>query len=357
MDQDANAGSLEARYRRLLRALPASYRSVREQEMVDTFLQSRYDADPDLADVTAVYGWPGPAETVSVLGLALRLRWGGVDAPARYRVRTAATRTFALLGLLMLALLAVLGLQVRWGGTPWWPSFDTPVPMNPPGAWETISRYAAALWIPALLFVVFGRPRVGQILAVAAVVPLLVDVVRAPDLLLVGTWATLLVDAGVIVAIGAFRRDTPPVSRRPWLITGAAGILALQTLPLAAHLPVEAALSLDGTGLWCFAAAVAAVVLLVPGRRLSAEQGTGRLLAVAIFALVALLLRAADTADVAWVFAMEDALRRTVLVSFAVQSLVVAAIGGVAAVAGIRRLHRMPAVSYSVNRLRRGTAG
>src|SRR5699024_8900635 len=82
--------ALEVRYRRLLRVLPRPYRRAREQEMVDTFLDSAFDADPDNADITAKYGNVGWRETVSVLALALRLRWADPVGPERYRVRLAA---------------------------------------------------------------------------------------------------------------------------------------------------------------------------------------------------------------------------------------------------------------------------
>ncbi|WP_029135597.1 hypothetical protein [Nakamurella lactea] len=355
-NQDADSGLLEARYRRLLRVLPPAYRAVREQEMVDTFVESRYSEQPELADVTATYGRPSLAEKVSVLSLALRLRWGGVDAPARYRVRAEATRNVALLGLLMLALWAALMLQARWGGTPWWPKPEVAEPINSGNLWQVIAPNAPVLWIPAFVFVVFGRARIAQLLGAIAMVPLLAGSLEFVGLL--GYWVPLLVQVTVIAAIGAFRRDTPQVVRRPWLIAWTAGIVALQALPLARHFPVGVTAALiDEPGLWCVAVVVAAPALLLSRRRPCDEADVGRLLAIASLAAAALLWRAATAADLAVVLSVEDPLRDTVLVTCVVQMLVVAAVGIPAAVVGIRGLHRLPIVSYSAGRLGPGATG
>jgi hypothetical protein len=49
----AEPSPLEVRYRRLLRVLPRPYRAAREDEMVDTFLENEFRADPENADITA----------------------------------------------------------------------------------------------------------------------------------------------------------------------------------------------------------------------------------------------------------------------------------------------------------------
>lgn len=86
--------SLELRYRRLLGLLPSAYRAVREEEMVDTFLLSMQEEDPEDDEVVQVCAHPSWPERFSVLGLALRLRWGGRQAPVRYQVQGGAVRWF-----------------------------------------------------------------------------------------------------------------------------------------------------------------------------------------------------------------------------------------------------------------------
>lgn len=97
---------LELRYRRLLFLLPAN-RAAREEEMVDTFLlsmQQEAAADDEVAQVCAHPAW---SERLSVAALALRLRWGGHQAPPRYRTQGGAVRWFVAAVLLVRAVSAV----------------------------------------------------------------------------------------------------------------------------------------------------------------------------------------------------------------------------------------------------------
>lgn len=83
---------LEARYRRLLCVLPRAYREARAEEMVDTFLLTMHEDDPEDDVIVHLSGRPSFSERLSVLSLALRLRWGGTRAPVRYQVHGGAVR-------------------------------------------------------------------------------------------------------------------------------------------------------------------------------------------------------------------------------------------------------------------------
>lgn len=79
---------LEARYRAVLRLLPAYYRRVREEEMVETYL---WDVDQETQDQSR----PTIGEVASVAGLAVRSRLGAFGAPRPYDRVGSAVRLFA----------------------------------------------------------------------------------------------------------------------------------------------------------------------------------------------------------------------------------------------------------------------
>jgi len=64
---------LEQRYRRVLRLLPAYYRSTWEQDMVAAFLESSLTGDPDEDEWVLEFSKPPWREIASVVGLAVRL--------------------------------------------------------------------------------------------------------------------------------------------------------------------------------------------------------------------------------------------------------------------------------------------
>ncbi|MEU9479838.1 hypothetical protein [Streptomyces sp. NPDC048191] len=103
---------LEARYRAVLRLLPAYYRREREEEMVETYLG---DLDRDTQDQSR----PTLGEVASIAALAVRSRLGAAGAPRRYVVLGSGARLFALAAVLLLAASAVVApiLQLTWSFT------------------------------------------------------------------------------------------------------------------------------------------------------------------------------------------------------------------------------------------------
>ncbi|AOR30205.1 hypothetical protein BFF78_03240 [Streptomyces fodineus] len=103
---------LEARYRTVLRLLPAYYRREREEEMVETYLG---DLDRDTQDQSR----PTLGEVASIAALAVRSRLGAAGAPRPYVLLGSVARLFALAAVLLLAASAVVEpvLQLTWSFT------------------------------------------------------------------------------------------------------------------------------------------------------------------------------------------------------------------------------------------------
>ncbi len=140
--------TLEFRFRLFLRAYPRSYRELREEEMVATFLESADDGQtrPSLADV-----WE-----VTRHGLAWRLRsWD--------RHATVTWRYGVWLGLL--AWLSYVGLvQLGWlasGGTArsWWYT-------------DLLDWLSAIAPLAVAMLFLSGAPRTARLIALMAVVPI-----------------------------------------------------------------------------------------------------------------------------------------------------------------------------------------
>ena len=125
---------LEQRYRRVLRLLPASYRQIREDDMVAAFLQRTMPEDAEDAAFTAEHGWPGGAEVAGVAALGIRLRLGSAGASPRYVAWGAALRRVALVGLLFHSVLGLFNVAT----TVWFTRFPsgTARPRRPVGAGE-----------------------------------------------------------------------------------------------------------------------------------------------------------------------------------------------------------------------------
>ena len=117
---------LEARYRAVLRLLPATYREVWEEEMVATFLERVEHEDRDGADVPERLR-PSWAETGSVVALAVRSRLGGIGAPARYLLWGEAVRRVALTGLLVHAVTTLVGVGFAFWHAGLLPGLPAPV--------------------------------------------------------------------------------------------------------------------------------------------------------------------------------------------------------------------------------------
>jgi hypothetical protein len=235
---------LEQRYRTCLRVLPAEYRDRWEDEMVATFLATACAGDPDFAD----YGRPPVAEVASVLGLAVRLRLGGMPTQ-RSREWGAAARYVALTGLLVNASLAVWGLlplavYLLTGGFEVRPEPGSPdrVSFASTGydpavvqLWpRLIDQGVGILWIAAYFALVLGHHRTARRLGVLALVPgfLMIGFNLVAGLFGLPANRTTLTSVLVLVVLAvplaatmAFGPDAPPLERRPWLRAGVAGLL------------------------------------------------------------------------------------------------------------------------------------
>src|SRR3954447_15688356 len=137
---------LEARYRTVLRLLPAYYREEREEEMVEVYL---WDVDRETQDQSR----PTLDEMASVAALALLSRLAAAGAPRRYALLGSAVRHFALFAVLLQAAAAVADriLGLTWSST------------HGPGQWDMfvsgftgrglpLGVVAVAEWILPLLW-------------------------------------------------------------------------------------------------------------------------------------------------------------------------------------------------------------
>ncbi|SEP77900.1 hypothetical protein SAMN04487983_1001483, partial [Streptomyces sp. yr375] len=103
---------LEARYRTVLRLLPAYYRGQREEEMVEVYL---WDTDRDIQEQSR----PTLGEVASIAALAVRTRLGTGGAPRPYLLLGSSVRLFALFAVLLQAAAAVVdrALELTWATT------------------------------------------------------------------------------------------------------------------------------------------------------------------------------------------------------------------------------------------------
>jgi hypothetical protein len=360
---------LEARYRRLLRVLPAGYRAVREQEMVEAFVQASVEADPELADLTLQAGWPGLRESASVLRLALRLRWADPQAPRRYRVRAAGLRAATVASLTVLAVTAAQSaLSQVWfalaptrgivDGSPAYILFGAD-----PDVWSLVRGWAFVLWIPALILSVLGGRRgAGWAIAIAAI-PTAVTVIAAAtgpvvSVFGIGGLALAVVQVAVIAGLAGMasaRVDNTVHHRRRWLLAAAVGFVAW-AVPIGVSwlLPTPRALSaldyvgyviVDTAGFW-FGATVVAVAMLVMRRLRGTQVSTAALLGLAGLAGAATVLRA-STVPVWIQYAHENAPGTTpIMISTVIQLGCAAAIALTATTLAAIRIRALPPASY-----------
>src|SRR4051794_3565826 len=163
---------LEHNYRTLLRLLPRAYRDAWEDEMVAAFLEAAVPEEPEDAEL-AVLGRPSLSESASVVGLAVRLRLGAVEASPRGRLWADAAGRVALVGLLLSAVLsAVELLNALWltGALRGVPSPAIAVQLAPQ-TWRTGWGVATALAVPAYLALLARQVRVAAVLAVLGLAP------------------------------------------------------------------------------------------------------------------------------------------------------------------------------------------
>ncbi|RJL23005.1 hypothetical protein [Bailinhaonella thermotolerans] len=244
---------LEARYRRVLRLLPAHYRAEREEEMVDAFLEGAADLDEDEAH-------PRWSEVLSVAALAVRVRLGGAGSTARGAAWGEAVRLAAVAGLFLNAMTAAQGLAaealVRAG-------VIGPVPeeFRAVTTLGVLATAAGVAWVAAFAALARGRLRVAKAAAVLGLVPLPVEVVRQVIGGVPAVWVLSILLMGlvgvipVLALLAGYHRDAA-APRLHWampLAPPAAGLLAVVAILALAGSPtrptwVVAWLDLPGLG-------------------------------------------------------------------------------------------------------------
>jgi hypothetical protein len=286
--------NLEQRYRRVLRLLPGYYRERWEEDMVAAFLDSWLTGDPEDDDAILELCKPTWPELASVALLAARLYLGGAGTPRRYFAWGQAVRGVVLASLLIHAVAGVVGLVsvfrpgARYLGAPMPPAImlaASPGHVWPPTVWYVIG-YA---WVVIFVALLLGYYRTARVLAALSIVPtlvwLLLGQLSGRLLSPFGSWAFwLLIDLVPVVAMAAFHRDAPPVTRRPWLLALPAYILLVSVPQIAANTTGHWAWVPDFPGLCCIL--VALLCLVHVPRAWSSRAGTG------VWSLTLLLLAA-----------------------------------------------------------------
>lgn len=284
---------LEARYRAVLRLLPAYYRREREEEMVETYL---WDLDRDTQDQSR----PTAGEVASIAALAVRSRLGAAGAPRRYALFGSGARLFALSAVLLLAASAVVQpvLQLTWtftrGGTERHVFLSGFTGHGVVGGTVAAAQWVLPLgWTVAYFALLHDRRRLARIGALVAALPSL----WLPAGSLVG--ATVVTQPWFVVALvllawlpalalcAAHHRDAPP-ARLP---AGTSGLVFM-----AACVLTGASLVLPPYGsdlVWapvnCFV--VGGVCWLLRHARRRDEAAPGGALALAVLGLLLLAVR------------------------------------------------------------------
>ncbi|WP_214414514.1 hypothetical protein [Sphaerisporangium fuscum] len=295
---------LEDRYRYLLRMLPASYRAEREAEMVSAFLEGAGDLrDEDNPR-------PRWSEVVSIVGLSVRVRLGGVGAVPRFFAWGEAVRLVAVLALAFHATMSCAWLAETLKRVVIPLSGGYEVTLGAPGSaqrsWEMAYALSCLLWTVAFVFLVRGGLRAAKLSAMLALALSWGSVVQreaaAADVPLI--LQTLLFGVPVLALWAGFHRDAPRPSR-PWWIAAvpvAAGVLLhtiLDVLGSASMAPVVASRVwawvwpwLGESGLACTALLAAGVACAGTHLRAPAGRSPSLPLALAILIVPVTLCRA-----------------------------------------------------------------
>jgi len=328
---------LEARYRTVLRLLPAYYRREREEEMVETYL---WDVDPETQDQSR----PTAGEVASIAALAVRTRLGGIGAPRRYALFGSSVRQFALFAVLVQAASAVVdrALELTWArgnGPAQWDLFLTRFNGRGPGNSVPVAVLEwtlPLLWTVAYAALLQGRRRLAVTAAAVAALPELwvflapfVSDAYPPDLAYATTngllaWLTVL-------ALGAaYHRDAPPAA----LPAGTPGLVYLACCVVMGASQVVIPLATDSV--WAPTTAVLLAGLLWPARRPRSPET-----AFALAALALLLLALRVTTLLHWFAVLPQAVRLGSVTQAAGLFLLAAALlsagtRGVSAAGGVR---------------------
>ncbi|MBE8475018.1 hypothetical protein [Streptomyces justiciae] len=287
---------LEARYRTVLRLLPAYYREAREEEMVEVYL---WDVDQETQDQSR----PTLGEVASIAALAVRSRLAAAGAPRRYALFGSAVRNFALYAVLLQAAAVVSDevLRVTWSATRGpreWDLFLTGFTGS--GPLPTVVAVAGwvlpLLWTVGFFALVHDRRRLARAAVLLAALPSLWPVIEP----LVTEWpmsAPYFVTANALFAwlpalavCAAYHRDAPPAV----LPVGTPGLAFLACCVVTggsvALLPTMA--DLAWAPATCFVLAALGWLLL---RTRRAESGVGSgALALAVLGLLILAVRTAS---------------------------------------------------------------
>ena len=216
-DIGAGADVLEARYRRILRLLPPSYREQRGEEILSTLLDAAGEGKR----------WPSVAQVTSLASLAMRLRVGEAGNTPRAIAAGEVLRRTALAGLLGMGLWQATAGIVKLV-TVLYGTISFPYLLENTWTWPLTLHFVQPFgYLGAFAALVSGRRRLGRFLGVAQVV-----VVAAPEFLLgrnlPSAEATALSATAVVIALATglgFHRGAAPLPT-PGRWFAAAGWLA-----------------------------------------------------------------------------------------------------------------------------------
>jgi len=292
--------TLEQRYRRALRLLPAYYRAQWEEDMVAAFMESSLAGDQDEDEYITEFGSPSWPELASVASLAARLYLGGAGAPGRYFARGQAVRNAVLAVMLIHALRGIgrlVALASSRGLIGWLP----PPASVQGGIWPTVWYIVGDLWIVSFFALVLGHFRIARAIAALAIVPglaaLLESQLGGTTQPLYEAWAYwVLLCLVPVLAMAAFHQDAPPVAHRPWLLALPVSWLLVPLPVLVLDAAGRSAWVPDFPGLCCLLAAVAC---LAHTPRAASRKNTGSgawSLALMLLAVVAAAFRVVSLA-------------------------------------------------------------
>ncbi|MEV7888834.1 hypothetical protein ACWD3I_32335 [Streptomyces sp. NPDC002817] len=286
---------LEARYRTVLRLLPAYYRREREEEMVEVYL---WDVDRDTQDQSR----PTLGEVASIAALAVRSRLATVGAPRRYALFGSAVRHFALYAVLLQAAAVVSDeiLRVTWSATRGareWDMFLTGFAGG--GRMDTVVTVAGwvlpLLWTVGFFALVHDRRRLARAAVLLAALPSLWPLI-AP---LVTDWSAsdpwfatanaLFAWLPALAVCAAYHRDAPQAAL-PGDAPGLA-FLACCVVTGASVAVLPAMADIAWAPATCFVLAVLGWLLL--GTRRAAPGAGSSALALAVLGLLILVVRVA----------------------------------------------------------------
>ncbi|WP_163510308.1 hypothetical protein [Fodinicola acaciae] len=211
--------TLEWRYWRVLRLLPAAYRQRWQDDMVDAFLESTRTGDPEADDYQRDYGRPSLSETGSVVALAVRLRLTG------------SAGSFGWGAAVRLAVLVILAVQAAYGlvtlsNAVWMTGWIHWLPTPPMTAPSLLPAIFHAGWLVAFLSLLLGYRRTAVWLIAGAPVLSAISQLAFGHVVAVGTIFDLMPAAILAVAVGCAFQDGVPAPRPlPWLLALAGGVI------------------------------------------------------------------------------------------------------------------------------------